>query len=66
MNAYPNNIGQWEERDGIRIEAFHDGSWTAYTTAPPFRCIASADSQRATNIEAAVIAANEARQQLSR
>jgi hypothetical protein len=66
METYPNNRGMWEERDGIRSEVFHDGSWAVYTTAGPFRSIASADTDRGTNIQQATTAAATARQQLQR
>lgn len=46
MQDYPNGIGQWEERDGIRTEVFHDGAWVVYTTRGEFRSIASADDSR--------------------
>lgn len=46
MQDYPNGIGQWEERDGIRTEVYRDGAWVVYTTRGEFRSIASADDSR--------------------
>ncbi len=65
MNAYPNNIGAWEERDGIRTEVFHDGSWVVYTTGEPFISISSADGNRTKDIESAKRAAAIARTKLA-
>lgn len=63
MQDYPNGIGQWEERDGIRTEVYRDGAWVVYTTRGEFRSIASADDSRdlRTDIEQAKREAMKAR-----
>lgn len=40
-NKYPKEKGEWMERDGLRLCAYHDGAWVVWKLGEPSVCASS-------------------------
>ncbi|HQZ42295.1 MAG TPA: hypothetical protein PK735_05360 [Flavobacteriales bacterium] len=38
---YPDNKGEWMERDGLRLCVYHDGAWVVWNIKGPSVCASS-------------------------